>query len=396
MAKDLLGGGALRAITELTDPVGVLSVYVTADPRERSAIRPGWQVRISNELVAVERRLRTDGDSTAADALVFRLADVHRELRALLAAATPGQGRALFVPLCGDTVSTVAVQVPMGNHVEFGSSAYVRPLLAAYCTHPPAGVVAVSGHGVHLVDVRLGHATDAGSDSYEPVDTGRRDLTGPAAANPALARHSSAQHDLYARREAERLARFLRGAAGQVAATAAELGWDYLVVTGDPERTAPLAAGLAHELVIPTVIAAHRVADLSAARIHAAVAADLENLRHTCTRDLVRRARDLGLGGGAGAFGLADTLTALNEGRVLHLLLDASAEWVGRVDPDGRLYPELVAVPGVPESALVAEPHLGERMVKAALQQDGRATLLEPVDAAELVDAAGVAAILRW
>jgi hypothetical protein len=395
-AKDLVDGAALRSIATLTDPVGVLSVYTTADPREGSVTRPAWQVRIANELVALDRRLRKDDDASRADLLALRIGDVHRELGAMVDASTPGQGRALFVALASGAVTTVAVQVPLGDRVELGPSAYVRPLLAALSAHPPAGVAAVSGHGVYLTDVRLGHAADAGTESYEPVDTGRRDLTGPAATNPALARHSAAQHDLYARREADRLARFLRGAAGRVAARAADLGWEYLVVTGDPERVAAFVAGLPNEPALATVTVAHRVAGLAPAKVYAAVADDLEDLRHRCARDIVRRARDLALSGGAGAYGLADTLTALAEGAVLDLLLDASGEWVGRIGPDGRLYPELVSVPGVADTALAVEPRLGERMVEAALRQGGRVALLDPVDAVDLRDAGGVAAILRW
>jgi hypothetical protein len=395
-AKDLGDAGALRSIATLADPVGVLSVYVTADPREGSAIRPAWQVRITNELVALDRRLRKDGDISRADLLALRLADVDRELRALVDASTPGQGRALFVTLAGGSISTLAVQVPMGDHLELGRSAYVRPLLAALSAYPPAGVAAVSGHGVHLIDIRLGHATDVGTDSYEPTDTGRRQLTGPAATNPAMAQHSAAQHDLYARREADRLARFLCGAAGRAAERGVELGWEYLVVTGDPERVAAFVAGLPREQALPTVTSAHRVAGLPAAKVYPVIAADLEDLRHRSARDLARRARDLALGGGAGAYGLADTLTALAEGAVLNLLLEATGEWMGRVGPDGRLYPELVAVPGVAEALLAVEPHVGERMVEAALRQGGRATLLDPADAVDLRDAGGVAAILRW
>ena len=395
-AKDLVDGTGLRSIAMLTDPVGVLLVYTTADPREGSTTRPAWQVRIANEFAALDRRLRKDDDTSLADLLAVRLADVDRELRALVDAATAGQGRALFLALAAGPITTVAVQVPLGDHVELGRSAYVRPLLAALSAYPPAGVVAVSGHGVHLVDVRLGHAVDAGSDSYEPVDTGRRDLTGPAAANPAAAQHSAAQHDLYARREADRLARFLRGAGGWVAGRAVELGWEYLVVTGDPERTAAFVAGLPHDRALPTVTVGHRVAGLPAAKVYPLIAAELADLRHRCARDVARRARDLALGGGAGAYGLADTLTALAEGAVLNLVLDASAEWAGRVGPDGRLYPELVAVPGVADEALAVEPRLGERMVEAALRQGGRVTLLDPADAVDLRDAGGVAAVLRW
>ena len=77
-------------------------------------------------------------------------------------------------------------------------------------------------------------------------------------------------------------------------------------------------------------------------------------------------------------------------------MLVASGEWAGRVGPDGRLYPDLVSVPGVAEAALAVEPRLGERMVESALRQGGRVTLLDPSDAVDLRDAGGVAAILRW
>jgi hypothetical protein len=386
-AKDLV------SITTLADPVGVLSVYITADPREGAGARPGWQVRIANDLASLDRRLRKDGDVARADLLMLRLADVHRELREMVSASTPGQSRALFVALETGTMTTVELPVPVrDDHVQLGRSAHVRPLLAAAMnSHPPAGVVAVSGHGVHLVDIRFGHAADAGTERFDPDA-----FPGPAAANPAVARHNAAPHDQYARHETDRLARFLRGAAGRVAERAAELGWEYLVLTGDPERTAAFAAGLPHEPALPTVTVEHRIAGLSAAKIYAMVAGDLEDLRHQGARAVARRARDLALGGGPGAYGLADTLTALSEGAVLNLVLDASGEWAGRVGPDGRLYPELVSVPGVADEALAVEPRLGERMVEAALRQGGRVTLLDPADAVDLRDAGGVAAVLRW
>ena len=92
-AKDLVDGATLRRIATLVDPVGVLSVYITADPRDWSALRPAWQVRVANELVALDRRLRKDDDASRADLLALRIEDVHRELRALVDASTPGQGR---------------------------------------------------------------------------------------------------------------------------------------------------------------------------------------------------------------------------------------------------------------------------------------------------------------
>jgi hypothetical protein len=390
--KGLVGGTTLRAIAGMTDPVGVLSVYVTADPREAGA----WRIRAVDEIVALEHRLRHAGDDVRADLLALRVADVRPELTALLDAATAGRGRGLFVPLSGGVPHTIAMQVPLGNCVELAGSAAVRPLATVYSAYPPAGVAVVCGHGVRLVDVRFGHAADIGEDGYERADTRDHDHTAPAVTGAGLARHGTAQHDLNARHAADRLARFLRRAAGRVAARAVDLGWRYLVITGDPEKTAALRDGLPPAFPVETMTVSQRLAGLPAARVHAAVAGDLDACRHRDVRRLAERARAAAFSGGAGAYGLADTLSALAEGRVAHLLLDGEGEWTGRSGPDGRLYPDLVGVPGTAESDLRAEPNLGERMVTAAVRQNAAVTMIDPADTDPLIDGAGVAALLRW
>jgi hypothetical protein len=98
----------------------------------------------------------------------------------------------------------------------------------------------------------------------------------------------------------------------------------------------------------------------------------------------------------AGACGLSETLAALQEGRVAHLLLDADRQWTGRRSADGILVPDGEVPPGADASALVDEPHLGERMIELAFRESAQVTMLSPAAAAPLADVDGVGAILRW
>jgi hypothetical protein len=388
-------GAALRAVVDRTDPLGTLSVYATADPHESATARPAWQVRVINDLLALEQRLRKV-DDPRADLVALRLDEVERELAEMLDTAGPGRGRALFLPLSGGRTRRVTVQVPLAEFVGLDPVPYVRPLVAAMSAHPPAGVAVVCGHGVRLVDVRLGRAVDADERSYEVADTDRHGHTGAGSGGSPLAQHGSAWHDVQARRAAERLGHFLRGSASWIAAGTRDRGWEYLAVAGDPEKTAPVVDALAADLPVVRETVRHRLAGLPAARVHAAVADDLDRMRHRVHRALCERTRDAALGGGSGSYGLADTLTTLAEGRVGHLLLDASREWTGRSGPDGRLHPEGISVPGVAEADLRPEPHLGERMIETALRQGASVTLVEPADADALAAGDGVAAMLRW
>jgi hypothetical protein len=92
-------------------------------------------------------------------ALRRRLDDLRPELNRLLDAAAPGRGRALFTGLDGGDVRSFAVQAGLGDVVHVGESAVLGPLAAAFSAGAPAGIVAVTGHGVRVVDLRVGRTT---------------------------------------------------------------------------------------------------------------------------------------------------------------------------------------------------------------------------------------------
>jgi hypothetical protein len=386
----------MQTIAALSDDAGVLSVYVTIDPRQEATSRPSWQVWMQNELAVLREELRRAGDRARLEALDARLAHLAPDLAAVLDPAMPGLGRALFAPLGRPEAHTVSVQLPLGTMIVLDPLAHVHPLLRAWHDGAPAGIAAVAGTGVRVVDHRFGLAKEVAQLTYEQATEDWRELTGPAAPIPGRAQHSAPQRDLFARRVAVHLTRFLGTTGARLAALATELEWTDLVLTGDAELVAATAAGLPRELTAAVLTAPHLVASLSPTAIAEAVRPQLSAARRARDRELVSRARDAALGGGAAAYGLADTLSALAEGRVAHLLLDRDRTWCGQRAPDGRLCPDDEVLPGTLRQELSPEPRLGERMIESALRQGGTVTLLDPESAAPVAAADGVAALLRW
>jgi hypothetical protein len=197
------------------------------------------------------------------------------------------------------------------------------------------------------------------------------------------------------RRWQDHLDRFLAEAAGRVSRVTESSGWKHLVVTGEPGLVATFAGGLTGPARERLVTGNRTVPEsLPPGRIAAMLAEDLRAARRARQDALVSGAVDAAFGRGLGVRGLSDTLALLAEGRVRHLLLDASAQWPGHRDAQGRLW----ADPERPVDgrALRPEPDLPERMIELAYRTGAEVTVLDPVIAAPLSDADGVAALLRW
>lgn len=387
----------LRAVADLRDEIGVLSIYVTLDPHHRTvpSAKPPWELRLRHELAELRDRLKEHGPREHWKGLTARLDGLHLELERLLDPATSGQGRAVFAPVSGGPVRTVSLQVPLGDRVVLEPRPYLRPLVAAWSTAGPAGAVSVSADEVRLVDLRFGRAEAVETIPYQD-ESEQRELAGPAAANPAMVQHSAPQHDLHARRAEDKRARFLRGVGPRLAEVAVAREWGDLALTGDAALVQAVRDGLPPSLPAEVVTLDHPVASLPPARIAATVSPALAAARHRRHRTLAERARSNALSANAGTCGLGETLGALQLGRVAHLLLDADRQWSGSRAPDGYLAPDGEVPPGADSGTLAPEPHLGERMVELAFRDGALVTMLDPAAAAPLAEADGVGALLRW
>jgi hypothetical protein len=387
----------MRELAGLTDPVGVLSIYVTLGPQERAeaGAKSPWELRMRHQLGQVRDRLRRTGPREHWMALRHRLTAIELELERLLDPAASGQGRALFAGVAGGRVRSVSLQVPLGDRVVLEPGAYLRPLVVAWSSAGPAGGVSVSAAELRVLDLRFGLAEVVDTIRYE-AGVEQPELKRPAAAVPGLPQHGAPQHDLYQRREEDKLLRFLRGTGRRLAEQAAERGWGDLALTGEATLVQAVREGLPPTLPAGVVTLDHPVNSLPAGKLAGTVAPALAQARRRRQRELAERARGNALSANAGACGLGETLGALQQGRVAHLLLDADRQWRGSRGPDGYLTPEGEVPPGLEATELSSEPHLGERMLELAFRDGAQVTMLDPTAAAPLADADGVAAILRW
>ena len=384
-----LDGTWLAELSGRTDPFGYVAVYADADPWQQSTGRPGWAIAVEHQLRALESDIRSHGPR--AELVAFRACreEIRPRLDELLDARLQGRGRALFVPVSEpDRVEKVALQLELPTRVVYAPHPHVRPLLGALEDGRPAGVVLVTRAGIRVIDVAFGFGRELLSVELGELEEDWREMQGPAGGNPQLSQQTAPQHDRYRRRIADARTHALGSHAGELSGIAAERGWEQVVLAGDPRLTAALAPALAapgRELV-----ALDRVVAGEPAEVAEVFAADLAAARRRCQAALVERLLSAVHGRPARAvIGLAETLAALADARVEHLVLDLEASYPGAVTEDGRLLPEGAAAAGTSPSDLT------DGMIRVALAAGARVTPVEDA-AGRLMTPDGVAAFTHW
>jgi hypothetical protein len=383
---------SLTDAVRLRDPVGVLSIYVDADPTTRGGgARPAWEVQIRHDLRSIESRLRADGHHREADLVGSGLDD---ELAGLCDPGSSGRGRAVFVPLSGGDRQRFRLQVPLLNRATCAKMADVGPLLAALEAGRPAGLIGVSRERLRVVDLRLGLAEDLLWLELEP-GAGQRHRAAPGSQGNPLARQpAGADRDRHRRRLTERQLRRLTGAGERIRRLAAEQDWDLAIIQGDARLAKPLRAALEGDLHVET--ADGSLEWMTATEVGSATAADIARIRDGHLRGLVAAVCDAALGGGPATIGAGDTLHALGERRVARLFIDSEARLHGHRTSDGRLAVASELLPGVAVADHLPEPHLASRMIETALDSGARVTPVFPEASSYLRHFDGVAALLRW
>jgi hypothetical protein len=384
----------LVSVMRIRDPYGVLSVYVDADPSERTRERPAWEVVIKNELEALRERVKSEEPHETWRALFARLESLAPDLERLLDPKESGRGRALYAPIADGGVERLSVQLPLPNRVVFERTAYVRPLLAVLDEARPAGIVMVSRSGVRLCEWKLGAAAELAHWKFEAEDW--HETKAKPSRSPSPGQQIALERDRLERRLDEARRRFFMPVAQAIEGIAGGRSWERLLLTGDPRLTEAFAQTLPKNGRREIVFSERLLEDLDRHALGQAVVDELRVAKRRREAQLVARARDAALAGGPGALGLLDTLAALFEGRVHTLVLDAGREWAGLMEPDGRLWPEDTAPEDVPSRELTKEPFLAERMIEQALARGATVTPVEEEAAAPLAEHDGVAAILRW
>jgi len=313
----------------------VISVHARTDPRDpaNTSATPTWLIELRNGLGAIADRLERGDDR--ANRLTFRSLRprIERDSREL----EPAE-RARSVTWIHDADGQSArfsLQLPLRRNVVVADTKpFVSPLVDIADRGAPTGVIVVGSDLIRLVHIEQGEPTEPEDSSFELALGDWRPFGGSAGGSPARGVLTTSHEEHYrARVGAQRQQLFERAASETAIADAVE----------------PL----------------------------------IEDAWARQTGELIEQAYDRARAGGAATIGAHETLAALAEGRVQHLVLD----------PDHDLSD---AAGTIPPSLRVRHELLAERAVEAAIATSASVSAFATERSSTLGVAGGMAALLRY
>ena len=237
---------------------------------------------------------------------------------------------------------------------------------------------------IRIVQIEQAEATEPENSSFELSLGDWRPFGGSAGGSPERGLQITSHEERYrARVEAQR-DRLFETAAMETAMRVEALGWEGVVLVAEGQVASRFRDALP-ALVRERVVAE---ADLNLVGDELSVIADtveplIEGAWHRRTDALAGLASERAKSGGAATLGPQETLGALAEGRVDHLL----------IDPDH----DFSSAAGMIQSSIGGPSHmLGECAVETAIATSARVTSVSIEASAALRDADGIAALLRY
>lgn len=388
----------LQNLLGFRDEVGVLSFYAGFTPDQAADPQPRTPIEMRNRIRDLKSRLRETEDRDRWPVIESRLEKLEKtDLEGLLDPKAHGRGRALFVAVSDGRSESVALQIPFAERVILSDTPYVRPLVAAYDEGRPAGILIVHQENARLLEWVVGEAEELLTRELELTDAQLADIkSGPRSAQPRMQGQGVMHRHSFENRIDENRNRFLSAFVDEVDGFANERHWDRVVIAGTAKiRDAVLASYpqsngrrvlLADQTWEQTPV--HQVADEAWPT--------LRSVHRQRELELVDAAKDRALSGGAGALGLRNTLNALNEGRVEHLLYQTDLEVEGYRTSEGTLHAEVGGPAAQAGYQMHREPLLVERMIERVMETSGKITPVDEEAASALGEHGGVGALLRW
>jgi hypothetical protein len=358
-------GRRLAALLHWRPAHGVVSLYVDADPADRGG---RWRIELRDGLHRAAEAAANGPDRETRLAVEATV----RRIEALLSEGGEAVGRGLigFVEASREPADEqwFASQLPPHRtDACYAPAPQVGPLIALLDDGAPLGIVAASAERLRLFDWRLGRIEQLHDWELEVGSLDWRERKAPRSRDRAAPRMVTAagsdQHDqrLEANRE-----RFARQAGALTQAEARKLAWRQVLAFGDERYVSHFADGLGGGYELRHVDSS----DLVPQPTHL-ISDRIEGLLPALNRDrecaLIERVKEVAFTEARSALGAQETLQALEEGRVEHLVYDA-----------GRTENEI------------------ERMIELAVATGAAITPVEEESAAMLAEQGGVAALLRY
>ncbi len=360
---------------------GVLSLYISVDPGDRSN---GWRTAVRNGLS------EATGGSDEAEGREARLAlrETTVRLEHALEEERKGEHRGLigFVEVARTEAEErwYATQIqPRRTVVLRGPVARIHPLLELLDDGAPRGIVAVSSERVRLLDWRLGRADQLHDWELEYFGEDWRERKAQSRPDPARGEAVSASgRDQYGQRLEATRERFAEQTGGLARTEAKKRSWRETLVFGDERYARKFAGGFGERAGLIHAGEADLIAEPST-QIERRVEEMLPQLNRARETALIDRVKEAAYAEGRSSLGVQETIQALQEGRVEHLVYDA-----------GRDYSDVAADLGNTGGAHGLG--LGERMVELALSTGAAVTPVEGESAEALTEQGGVVALLRY
>lgn len=389
VAIERLDDAALQDLARRTDRLGVLSVYVGADPVEDPHLQAAT-IDLRNRFRELQRRAG-NGDVPGDGAqIAARLERMWPRVEALADPTLSGRGRIAFFALDDDWDLEFESAMPVANRLVLDEGPFIHPLLELLDEGRPAGVVLLSGAEARIMEWRLGSLHQVCRIEQEYVEA-PHERSGQIGGGPRGQFHTPVREQRQAR-ERELRKRFVDQVIKVTAEVAGDRRWEGILVSAGEQRTDEAVARFPQPLRDKVIADSRVLTGLPDAALAAAVS-ELAHEQHTLREGaLVERVRDAGRSG-TGALGLSEVVAALNSGRVAHLVYDPQVRYEGSIGADGTLFGADEAGPDQPSTP---EPRLTERLVERALVTGARISPVEGAADDALADSAGVGALLRW
>lgn len=377
-------------LSQRTDRLGVLSVYVSADPSQ-DPNRQVAAIELRNRFRELQRRVVEDAGSGQGRDVAAALERLWPQLENLASPTASGRGRIAFAALGSDWILRLESAMPVANRVVLGDGPFIHPLLELLDEGRTAGVVLVSAEEVRLLEWRVGTLALL-SRMEQPYVEASHERAGQVGGGPKGQFNTPMREQRQARGR-DRAQRFLEQAIKVAAELAGHRGWERILVSGGDRWTEPTIAKFPQALRDKVFADARVLNGLDDGALAAAVTEWAHQQHAEHERQLVAQVRDAAASG-VGALGLSEVAAALNAGRVSHLVYDPQVRYIGTVGGDGALYGGDEVGPD--EHPATPEPRLTEKLVERALKTGARISPVEGAADAGLKDTAGIAALLRW
>lgn len=390
VAIEWLDQDILWALSRRTDKLGVLSVYLNADPRRDPTLQ-GAAIDLKNRFRELRCRVLEEKGAEGGRDVVAALDRLWPRIEDLTSPAASGRSRIVFAALSSGWMLRLESAMPVSNRLVLGDGPFIHPLLELLDEGRAAGVVLISEKEARLFEWRAG-SLGLLRRIEQPYVQAPHERAGQIGGGPQGQFHTPVREQRQAR-ERDRMLQLLERVADVAADLAGYRGWERILVSGGERWTEPAVARFPRALRGKVFGDARILNGRSDAELAAAVTEWVHDQRAEHQRQLLERVRDIA-GSGRAALGLSEVTAALNAGRAAHLVYDPQVRYQGTVGADGSLYGgDEVGPNGHP---VTPEPRLTERLVERALMTGAR---IIPVDGAAetgLKDADGIAALLRW